>query len=74
VVVDTLDKFADIDAKRSEADTWVIREMVDPLYPLLDLGVAMWTQASRHHRIATRTAPRLSATAGSPGDSRPPPN
>jgi hypothetical protein len=41
VVVDTLDKFADLTAKRSEADTGVIREMIDPLYPLLDLGVAV---------------------------------
>jgi putative DNA primase/helicase len=41
VVVDTIDKFADLDAKRSESDTGVIREMVDPLYELLDLGVAV---------------------------------
>lgn len=41
VVVDTIDKFADLDAKRSEADTGVIREMIDPLYELLDLGCAV---------------------------------
>jgi hypothetical protein len=41
VVVDTLDKFADLTAKRSEADTGVIRETIDPLYPILDLGVAV---------------------------------
>src|SRR5262249_2445705 len=41
VVVDTLDKFADLDAKRSESDTGVIRETIDPLYPLLDLGVSV---------------------------------
>jgi hypothetical protein len=41
VVVDTLDKFADLDAKRSEADTGVIRETIDPLYELLDLGVCV---------------------------------
>jgi DNA-binding HxlR family transcriptional regulator len=41
VVVDTLDKFADLDARRSEADTGVIRETIDPLYELLDLGVCV---------------------------------
>jgi Bifunctional DNA primase/polymerase, N-terminal/AAA domain/Primase C terminal 1 (PriCT-1) len=41
VVVDTIDKFADIDAKRSESDTGVIRETVEPLYELLALGVAV---------------------------------
>jgi Bifunctional DNA primase/polymerase, N-terminal/AAA domain/Primase C terminal 1 (PriCT-1) len=41
VVVDTIDKFADIDAKRSESDTGVIRETVEPLYDLLALGVAV---------------------------------
>src|SRR5207247_279733 len=41
VVVDTLDKFADIDAKRSEGDAGVIRETIDPLYELLDLAVAV---------------------------------
>jgi hypothetical protein len=41
VVVDTLDKFADLDAKRSEGDTGVIRETIDPLYELLDLGVCV---------------------------------
>lgn len=41
VVVDTIDKFADIDAKRSESDTGVIRETIEPLYGLLSLGVAV---------------------------------
>jgi AAA domain/Bifunctional DNA primase/polymerase, N-terminal/Primase C terminal 1 (PriCT-1) len=41
VVVDTIDKFADITAKRSEADTGVILEMAEPLYGLLALGVAV---------------------------------
>jgi AAA domain/Primase C terminal 1 (PriCT-1) len=41
VVVDTIDKFADIDAKRSESDTGVIRETIEPLYELLALGVAV---------------------------------
>jgi Bifunctional DNA primase/polymerase, N-terminal/AAA domain/Primase C terminal 1 (PriCT-1) len=41
VVVDTLDKFADLTAKRSEADTGVIRETIDPLYPILDLGAGV---------------------------------
>jgi KaiC/GvpD/RAD55 family RecA-like ATPase len=41
VVVDTLDKFADLTAKRSESDTGVIRETIDPLYPILDLGAAV---------------------------------
>jgi hypothetical protein len=41
VVIDTIDKFADISASRSEADTGVIREMIDPLYQLLGLGVAV---------------------------------
>jgi AAA domain len=41
VVVDTLDKFADIDAHRSENDAGVIRETVDPLWPLLATGVAV---------------------------------
>jgi hypothetical protein len=41
VVVDALDKFADLDARRSEADTGVIRETIDPLYELLDLGVCV---------------------------------
>jgi hypothetical protein len=40
-VVDTVDKFADLDAKRSESDTGVIRETVDPLYALLALGVGV---------------------------------
>jgi hypothetical protein len=40
-VVDVLDKFADWDSKRSEADTGVIRETIDPLYELLDLGVCV---------------------------------
>jgi AAA domain/Bifunctional DNA primase/polymerase, N-terminal/Primase C terminal 1 (PriCT-1) len=41
VVVDTIDKFADIDSKRSEGDTGVIRETIEPLYQLLGLGVAV---------------------------------
>jgi hypothetical protein len=41
IVVDTIDKFADLDAKRSESDTGVIRETIDPLYELLDLGCAV---------------------------------
>jgi hypothetical protein len=41
VVVDTLDKFIDLSAKRSESDAGVIRETIDPLYPILDLGVAV---------------------------------
>jgi Bifunctional DNA primase/polymerase, N-terminal/AAA domain/Primase C terminal 1 (PriCT-1) len=41
VVVDTIDKFIDIDAKRSESDSGVIREAFEPLYELLALGVAV---------------------------------
>jgi DNA-binding transcriptional ArsR family regulator len=41
VVCDTLDKFADLSPTRSESDTGVVREMIDPLYPLLDLGVCV---------------------------------
>jgi hypothetical protein len=41
VVVDTLDKFIDVDARRSESDTGVVRETIEPLYELLALGVAV---------------------------------
>lgn len=41
VVVDTLDKFIDLDARRSESDTGVIRESFELLYGLLALGVAV---------------------------------
>jgi Bifunctional DNA primase/polymerase, N-terminal/AAA domain len=40
-VVDTWDKFVGLSAKRSETDTGVIVEAVEPLYELLSLGVCV---------------------------------
>jgi len=40
-VVDTWDKFVGLSAKRSEADTGVIVESIEPLYELLGLGVCV---------------------------------